>query len=94
MRRMQRISGRNDDMIILRGVNLHQLTGFAIRQHPVRLTVDDLRTEVVFPDVRAVLTLSANIKTYIGCSVTIELAPPNSLARSEGKLQRVYDLRT
>ena len=112
MRRMQRISGRNDDMIILRGVNLFptQIEELAMQipqlsphfvlelTRPAQLDALTVRIELrdgvtAAEGERAVNILRSNIKTQIGCSVAIVVAEPHSLARSEGKLKRVYDLR-
>ncbi|MCQ1955435.1 phenylacetate--CoA ligase [Arthrobacter sp. zg-Y826] len=112
MRRMGRITGRSDDMIILRGVNLFptQIEEIALRipalsphfqleiSRPERL--DELtvrierREDTSTPDsAAAALELSAQIKTHIGSSCAVEVVDPGTLARSSGKLRRIYDLR-
>lgn len=112
MRRMQRITGRNDDMIILRGVNLFpsqieelvmqipELSPHFVLEltRPAQLDALTIRIELrdgvsTAEGERAIKTLGANIKTQIGCSVGIVVVDQHSLARSEGKLQRLYDLR-
>ncbi|MDV4315450.1 hypothetical protein MSG88_06675 [Acinetobacter indicus] len=37
--------------------------------------------------------LKAQIKTMVGISVTVDVLPEGSLPRSEGKAQRVFDIR-
>lgn len=37
--------------------------------------------------------LQARIKTRVGCSCKLEIVEPHTLARSSGKLRRIYDLR-
>lgn len=112
MRRMGRISGRSDDMIILRGVNLFptQIEEIALRipglspHFQLELTrphrMDELavrierREETTSDDaVSAGLELTRQIKIHIGSSCRIDVVEPGTLARSNGKLKRIYDLR-
>ena len=37
--------------------------------------------------------LKVQIKTMVGISVSVEVLPEGSLPRSEGKAQRVFDIR-
>ena len=113
MRRMAKITGRNDDMIILRGVNLFPtqieeivLSAPALSTHFVlELTrsarMDELtiriepREDSTRSDVEAgVAQLRKTIKIQIGSTVGVVVVDPGTLPRSEGKLKRVYDLRT
>lgn len=111
-RRMNRITGRSDDMIILRGVNI-----FPTQIEEIALEIDTLSPhftlEITRPHRMDELTIKierrenvtttaaeaggrellSQIKTRIGCSCKIEIAEPNTLARSSGKLRRIYDLR-
>lgn len=41
----------------------------------------------------AALALRAQVKSHIGVSCTVDVAEPGSLARSNGKLRRIYDNR-
>ena len=112
MRRIERITGRSDDMLILRGVNvfptqveeqLLRVEGLAphyqlVLTRPGRL--DELTVKVesrddLSPDARGALgaQLTALIKDNIGVSATCDVGPPGSAHRSEGKAQRVVDLR-
>jgi phenylacetate-CoA ligase len=111
-RRMGRITGRSDDMIILRGVNLFpsQIEELVLQvpelsphftleiSRPARMDqmviVIERREEapVEAAEIGGKKLLHA-IKTKIGCSATVRIAEPDTLARSSGKLRRVYDLR-
>jgi len=112
MRRIAKITGRNDDMIILRGVNLFptQIEEIALEDHRLSthfileltrngnldsLTVKiEPREDVTEADAQeALANLQRCIKTRIGVTVEVELVAPGTLARSQGKLKRLYDLR-
>ncbi|WP_026533653.1 phenylacetate--CoA ligase PaaK [Arthrobacter sp. H14] len=112
MRRMGRITGRSDDMIILRGVNL-----FPTQVEEIALRIPQLsphfQLEITRPDRMDELTvkierreeftaeecvaagreLGEQIKIHIGSSARIDIADPGTLARSSGKIRRIYDLR-
>jgi phenylacetate-CoA ligase len=111
-RRMGRITGRSDDMIILRGVNLFpsQIEELALeipelsphftleitRPHRMdEMTVNIERREEVTVEAAEAggRRLLHAIKTKIGSSAAVRIAEPGTLARSSGKLRRVYDLR-
>ena len=113
VRRMEKVTGRSDDMIILRGVNvfptqveelLLRVPGLSphyelVLTRPNRLDERAVRVESrtdVPPGDRAGLgdRLSALVKDRIGVSVTCEVLEPGSVARSQGKAQRLRDLRT
>ncbi|MDN6636970.1 MAG: AMP-binding protein [Yaniella sp.] len=111
-RRMKRVTGRSDDMIILRGVNI-----FPTQIEEIALEIDTLSPhfalEIARPNRMDELTikierretasvaeaeiggkeLQARIKTRVGCSCKLEIVEPHSLARSSGKLRRIFDLR-
>ncbi|MGK4065631.1 AMP-binding protein [Rothia sp. HC945] len=111
-RRMGRITGRSDDMIILRGVNLFptQIEELALNlpslsphftleiDRPNRMdqmTIhierrEDATREEAVEDGKKLLS---EIKTKIGSSALIDIAEPETLARSSGKIRRVYDHR-
>lgn len=112
MRRMERISGRSDDMLIIRGVNVFPtqieeqiLKASALAPHyllevtrPGRM--DELKIiveqrEGATPDEIALAgkDLKHWIKTMIGISTAIEIAPPGGVERSAGKAKRIRDLR-
>ena len=111
-RRMGRISGRSDDMIILRGVNL-----FPTQIEEIALSIEGLsphfQLELTRPDHMDQMTvhierreetpleqaetagveLARQIKIKVGSSCVVCVAEPDTLARSSGKLRRVYDKR-
>ena len=113
MRRMGRVTGRSDDMIIVRGVNLfptrveeivlrtpglspHFALELSTRGRMDHLTV---RAEVRpgFPAEhwpQAAAGLADAVKDEVGLTVEADIVAPRTLPRSEGKLQRVRDLRS
>jgi phenylacetate-CoA ligase len=113
MRRMAKITGRNDDMIILRGVNLFPTqieeivlgvpalsTHFVLElSRPARMDELTIRIEpregVSGSDIEAaVALLIKTIKIHIGSTVGVVVVDHGTLPRSEGKLKRLYDLRS
>ena len=111
-RRMGRITGRSDDMIILRGVNLFpsQIEELALKEpalsphFTLEITRPDRmdqmavnierRDHASLEEAQACAAhLRMEIKTKIGSSCVINVVEPESLARSSGKLKRIYDLR-
>ncbi len=112
MRRIEKITGRSDDMIILRGVNvfptqveelLLRVPGLSphyqlVLSRPHRLDELTVRVEAR-PDCAAderaqqASRLCALIKENVGVSVACDVVEPETLKRSEGKAQRVVDLR-
>jgi phenylacetate-CoA ligase len=112
MRRMEKITGRNDDMIILRGVNLfptqieeivlgipelspHFELELTRAGRMDALTVKVERRSELSDDTsnRAAQLLAQRVKDRIGATVAVALADVGTLARSEGKLRRLHDLR-
>jgi phenylacetate-CoA ligase len=112
-RRMERIRGRSDDMIILRGVNVFpsQIEELVLRvpglsphyqlviSRPDRL--DEMTVQVEArddqsADSRGALAeqLAHLIKEYVGISAACDVVAPGTVTRSEGKAQRVRDLRS
>ncbi|GAA3674368.1 phenylacetate--CoA ligase [Arthrobacter ginkgonis] len=111
-RRMGRITGRSDDMIILRGVNLFpsQIEELALKvpglspHFQLEITrpnrMDELAVRIERREdcdtergLAAGAELQKAIKINIGSSCRIEVMDPGTLARSSGKLRRIYDLR-
>ncbi len=113
MRRMAKVAGRSDDMIIVRGVNLF----------PTRVEEIVLRTPGLSPHFalelttrgrmdhltvraearpgcpaqqwpRAAAVLAGAARDALGLTVEADVVAPGTLPRSEGKLQRVRDLRS
>ena len=112
MRRLERVTGRSDDLMILRGVNvfpsqveelLLRVPGLSphyqlVLTRPQRL--DELTVKVeARPGVPAgergelAERLCDVVKQGIGVSVSCEVLEPGQVQRSEGKAQRVVDLR-
>ena len=112
VRRMERVTGRTDDMLIVRGVNvfptqveelLLRVPGLSphyqlVRTRPNRLDELTVRVESradVAPGDRVGLgdRLRALVKDSVGVTVSCEVLAPGLLDRSQGKAQRVVDLR-
>ncbi|KGT47128.1 phenylacetate--CoA ligase PaaK [Acinetobacter sp. ANC 7454] len=112
MRRMDKIVGRSDDMMIIRGVNVfpsqieEQILHIPqlIPNYQIHICkqghLDTLhiRTEMRKDNAMNMThqlanQLKAQIKTMVGISVSVEVLPEGSLPRSEGKAQRVFDIR-
>jgi phenylacetate-CoA ligase len=101
MRRMERISGRSDDMLIIRGVNVFpsQIEELILRQpglsphYVLELSKDgplDHLTVVVEGEESASGGLKHAIKSYIGISADVRIG---TIERSIGKAKRVVDKR-
>ncbi len=112
MRRMARITGRSDDMLIIRGVNV-----FPTQVEEVILGIPSLaphyqlevRREAHLDAVTVVVErrpdigdtenaaierhTRSRIKSLIGISCDVRIGAPGSVARSQGKAQRVLDSR-
>ncbi|GAA4071290.1 phenylacetate--CoA ligase PaaK [Nonomuraea soli] len=107
-RRMRKVTGRTDDMIILRGVNVFptQIEELVLRTaglsphfqleltRPERLDVMTVRVERR-PDAAhpSPEPLRHAIKDVVGVTVAVEVVEPETLERSMGKLKRVIDKR-
>jgi phenylacetate-CoA ligase len=101
MRRMERVSGRSDDMLIIRGVNLFpsQVEELILKQpglsphYLLEVSKDgplDHLTVVVEGEETAAAALKQNIKSYIGLSADVRTGV---IERSIGKAKRVIDKR-
>ncbi|WP_027714154.1 phenylacetate--CoA ligase family protein [Desulfuromonas sp. TF] len=113
--RLERMSGRSDDMLIIRGVNVFpsQIESVLFNIDGVephyQLIVDreenldtlEVQVEVneqTFSDEVKVLQdltgrIRKEIKDLLGITCKVRLVEPKSIARSEGKAQRVIDRR-
>lgn len=113
--KMSRITGRTDDMLVVRGVNVFPsqieavLMGVKEASAYYMLVVDrvnsqdkltvqvELKDDVDINDADKLEKLAAYIKTQIKqtllISAKVELLPPKSIARSEGKAKRITDNR-
>lgn len=104
MRRMEKVTGRSDDMMILRGVNV-----FPTQIEEQLMKVPQLATHFqielvkkgpmdhmivhVEGDKAAGDTLATLIKANIGITAEVRAGADNSVARSQGKAVRVIDNR-
>jgi len=101
MRRMERISGRSDDMLIIRGVNVFpsEIEELILKQpglsphYVLEVSKEgplDHLTVVVEGDAGATAGLRHSIKSYIGVSADVKIG---TIERSIGKAKRVIDKR-
>ena len=109
MRRMEKITGRSDDMLIIRGVNVFptQIEELILKQpelaphYVLEVTkegpMDHLAVLVELApgaaDTGGAAKLQHNIKSYIGVSADVKLVPISTIERSIGKAKRVIDKR-
>ncbi len=104
MRRMKKVTGRNDDMMILRGVNVFptqieeqlmkvpQLAAHFQIELVKKGPMDHMIVHVE-GDSAAGDTLATLIKANIGITAEVRAGADNSVARSQGKAVRVIDNR-
>ena len=101
MRRMEKITGRSDDMLIIRGVNVFpsQIEELVLKQpglaphYVLELTREgplDHLAVIVEGDTAATARLQQSIKAYIGISAEVRIG---AVERSIGKAKRVIDKR-
>lgn len=108
MRRMEKVTGRSDDMIILRGVNVFptqieeqilKVQGLA-PHYEIHLGRDG-RMDTMLVKCEALhgagggqdRELAHHIKSVVGITAKVEVSAPGTLSRSEGKAKRVFDER-
>ena len=108
MRRMEKVTGRTDDMIVLRGVNVFptqiEEQVLAVRglapHFQIELTREG-RMDALCVHVEPVAEggaaladeLVRRIREAVGVGVTARLAEPGAVARSQGKAVRIVDRR-
>jgi phenylacetate-CoA ligase len=102
MRRMEKITGRSDDMLIIRGVNVFpsQIEELILKQprlsphYVLELSKDGpLDHLTVLVEGKGGDALRHDIKSYIGITVDVKEVPISSIERSIGKAKRVIDKR-
>jgi phenylacetate-CoA ligase len=112
MRRVEKITGRSDDMLIIRGVNLFptQVEALIVKDaalaphYQLEVTRPGVLDEITVhveraPDASADAgeaagrRLSHLIKSLIGISAVVDVAPSGAIERSVGKAKRVVDRR-
>ena len=112
MRRFEKVTGRSDDMLIIRGVNVFPsqfeellladqrlsphyilelrkqgpLDALTLRVEP-RSAQDDAARQAIAGE------LAHHIHSLMGINVAVDVAEIGGVARSQGKAQRVIDLR-
>ena len=107
-RRMAKVTGRTDDLMIVRGVNVFPsqveeqiLTIEGLTPHylcvltrPGNLDELTVRVEAAAePDAALGVRLAERIKNRVGVSARVEVLSPGSLERSLGKAKRISDQR-
>ena len=114
MRRIEKVTGRSDDMIILRGVNIFptQIEEIVLQTPEIaphfqihlsndgpldkmKVLVETLKetnNEKLVTSIKQ--KVLQKVKDTIGVSIDIAVGLPGSVERSQGKAQRVIDLRT
>ncbi len=102
MRRMDRILGRSDDMLIVRGVNIfpRQIEELILEErglsthYRIDVSRKNARDELVITvEGEAAPTLGERMKSRYGLSATVAVVDVGTLPRSEGKAKRVFDHR-
>jgi phenylacetate-CoA ligase len=102
MRRMERLLGRSDDMLIVRGVNIfpRQIEELVLAECSPHYRIDVRRDEArdeltitVEADDASGARLAERMKSRYGLTAMIALAKAGELPRSEGKAKRVFDHR-
>jgi phenylacetate-CoA ligase len=102
MRRMEKITGRSDDMLIIRGVNVFpsQIEELILKQpglsphYVLELSKQGpLDHLTVLVEGEGVDGLQQAIKSYIGITADVKSVPINTIERSIGKAKRVIDKR-
>ena len=105
MRRMEKVTGRSDDMIILRGVNvfptqieeqLMKVSGLAAHFQIELIKKGPMDHMIVHVEgtAHAGAILAGLIKSNVGVSAEVRAGDDNTVARSQGKAVRVIDNRT
>jgi phenylacetate-CoA ligase len=104
MRRMEKITGRSDDMLIIRGVNVFpsQIEELLLKQpgltphYVLEVSKDgplDHLTVLVEGAPEGAAALRHHIKSYIGITADVRSVAAGSIERSIGKAKRVIDRR-
>jgi phenylacetate-CoA ligase len=109
MRRMEKVTGRSDDMIVLRGVNVFptqieeilMATPACSGHYQIELLregrLDAMVVHAEFKegasDTATALAVARRIKDVIGITARTEIHPPGTIERPVGKAKRVVDRR-
>ncbi len=104
MRRMEKVTGRSDDMIILRGVNVFPtqieeclMATEGLSPHfQIELTrpgrMDEMRI-ICEGNLESAEALQSRIKESVGVTVSVDVGAEGSVPRSQGKAVRIIDNR-
>ncbi len=110
MRRMARVTGRSDDMMIVRGVNVFPTQIEAVLAKDERVVPHyrlELRRPEHLDELDVVVEARAEdgdhaaiaenverlIKVFVGVTTRVQVVAPGTIARSEGKVVRIFDFR-
>ena len=107
MRRMERVTGRSDDMLIIRGVNVFpsQIEEILLKQRLAPHYVLEIRRDGHLDELDVVVErrpetpspiaqdVERLIKGTIGISTTVRVVEPGTVQHSQGKAVRVIDKR-
>ena len=108
MRRMEKVTGRADDMIVLRGVNVFpsQIEALILAEAHLaphyllelrrETRLDSMTVRVESRDIGAHdggAGLAHRIHATLGVHAQVHVVPPGSIERSAGKAKRILDLR-
>jgi len=104
MRRMEKITGRSDDMLIIRGVNVFpsQIEELLLKQpglaphYVLEVSKDgplDHLAVLVEGAAEGAAALGHHIKSTIGISAEVKTVAAGTIERSIGKAKRVIDRR-
>jgi phenylacetate-CoA ligase len=102
MRRMEKITGRSDDMLIIRGVNVFpsQIEELVLKQpglaphYVLELSKDGPMDHLtVLVEGQGAEPLRHAIKSFVGITADVKAVPAGSIERSIGKAKRVIDKR-
>lgn len=110
MRRMEKVTGRSDDMMILRGVNVFptqieeqvlRVTGLAthfqielVQKNRMDHMIVHVEKLEASSEVLTIDQLATLIKSNVGVTAEVQLGEPGSVARSQGKAVRIVDNRS
>jgi phenylacetate-CoA ligase len=109
MRRIAKITGRSDDMLIIRGVNVFptqieeailRCAGLAPhfylevnREKSLDTLTVHVESRAGADASRAARELAQYVKTYVGVTVEVNALPAGGVERSQGKAKRIVDRR-
>ncbi len=91
---IERIKGRTDDMIIYKGVKFYPsdieqiLASYGVKHYKIEVGRD---IKILFESKDNIIKkIERDIKEFLGFKPKLEIVPPNTLERFEGKAKRLY----